>query len=172
MSSPLRTALIVVVVLAAIVGSFGFWWMMHTPVPEPVAPDRFAARENPVDGKRPSGRFMFNVTLHTPEEIQGMLQRAEELAARGQPVRPETGIALVLHGPEIRLFTKQSYEANRALIELARRLDREGIIEIKMCRTAMRDLRVNESDVPDFIGFVPYAPDEIKRLEGEGYVYL
>ena len=148
------------------------WMSLRQADETTIVVNRFAAKENPIEKSPASGRYMFNVTLHTPEEIQGMLQRADELAAKEQPVRPETGIALVLHGPEIQLFTKQNYEANRSLIELARRLDRAGIIEIKMCRTAMRNLQVKESDVPDFIGFVPYAPDEIKRLEAEGYVYL
>ena len=115
---------------------------------------------------------MFNISLHTAEEISGMLQRAEELAAQAPALRPQTGIALVLHGPEIRLFTKDSYRSNKALIDLARRLDSDGIVEIKMCQTAMRSLGVKEEDVADFVSFVPYAPDEIERLQAEGYVYL
>jgi uncharacterized protein len=117
-------------------------------------------------------RYMFNVSLHTAEELRRMLARAEELAARGPASQSETGIALVLHGPEINLFTKQNYASNKMLVDLAERLDRNGVIEITMCQTAMRALGVTETDVPPFISFVPYAPEEIKRLQADGYVYL
>jgi len=172
MPSPIRTSLSLVIAAAAVMGLVGLWWVFNSPDPEPAVTSQSATRESPVHGTRPTGRYMFNVTLHTPQEIYGMLHRAEELAAQGKTVQSDTGIALVLHGPEIQLFTKKNYEANRSLIELARRLDHEGIIEIKMCRTAMRDLDVKESDVFSFVSFVPYAPDEIKRLEADGYVYL
>jgi len=169
----MRIVLQTAVITAAVVASFFVVWsFLQQPAAVPTETDRFAARESPVDSKKGPSRYMFNVTLHTPEEIGGMLRRAEELAGRELPVRPDAGIALVLHGPEIKLFTKQGYAANKALVDLARRLDGKGVIEIKMCQTAMRNLGVKAEDVPDFISFVPYAPDEIKRLEAEGYVYL
>ncbi len=172
MRSTIRIAIITATASAVLVALYTVWSSIRQPPPAAVVSNGFAARENPIDQKQPSGRYMFNVTLHTLDEIAGMLRRADELAAREPAVQPETGIALVLHGPEIKLFTKASYSTNKTLVDLAKRLDENGVIEVKMCQTAMRDLGVKEEDVPGFISFVPYAPDEIKRLEAEGYVYL
>ncbi|OGI52816.1 MAG: hypothetical protein A2809_02035 [Candidatus Muproteobacteria bacterium RIFCSPHIGHO2_01_FULL_61_200] len=83
-----------------------------------------------------------------------------------------TGIALVLHGPEIEIFAKRNYSRFQRTVDQAARLDAEHIIEIKMCRTEMRNRGIKEEDVPAFIEFVPYGPDEEERLRREGYVYL
>lgn len=118
------------------------------------------------------GRYLFSVTLHTPEEIAGLLTRAEELAKTRRPDSRHTGIALVLHGPEIEIFAKKNYARFRETVDQAARLDAGRIIEVKMCRTEMQHLGIREEDVPDFIELVPYGPDEEMRLHRSGYVYL
>ena len=118
------------------------------------------------------GRYLFNVTLHTPEELAGLLTRAEELAKTTRADSRHTGIALVLHGPEIEIFAKKNYSRFRKTVDLAARLDAGRIIEVKMCRTEMKHLGIREEDIPDFIELVPYGPDEEERLRRNGYVYL
>lgn len=118
------------------------------------------------------GRYLFNVTLHTPEEIAGMLARAEELAKTMRADSRRTGIALVLHGPEIEIFTKKNYSQFQKTVDQAARLDTTRIIEVKMCRTAMKNLGIREEDIPAFIEVVPYGPDEEARLRNNGYIYL
>ncbi len=118
------------------------------------------------------GRYLFNITLHTPEEIQAMLRRAEQLSKRTPALDFHTGIALVLHGPEMEIFAKKNYERYKTIVDLARRLDQDGVIKVKMCQAGMQARGIKEQDVPAFIELVPYGPDEIKRLEREGYVYL
>jgi hypothetical protein len=119
------------------------------------------------------GRYLFSVTLHTPEEIAGLLARAEELA---KTMRPDdsrhTGIALVLHGPEIEIFAKRNYARFRETVDRAARLDAGRIVEMKICRTEMKRLGIGEEEIPDFIELVPYGPDEETRLRRSGYVYL
>jgi hypothetical protein len=118
------------------------------------------------------GRYLFSVTLHTPEEIAGLLTRAEELAKTRRADSRHTGIALVLHGPEIEIFAKKNYARFRETVDRAARLDAGRIIEVKMCRTEMKRLGVGEEDIPAFIELVPYGPDEETRLRRKGYVYL
>lgn len=118
------------------------------------------------------GRYLFNVTLHTPEEIAGLLARAEELAKTWRADSRHAGIALVLHGPEIEIFAKKNYQRFRKTVDQAARLDATRIIEVKMCRTEMKHLGIREEDIPDFIELVPYGPDEEMRLRRNGYVYL
>lgn len=118
------------------------------------------------------GRYLFNVSLHTPEEIAGLLTRAEELARTRRADSRRTGIALVLHGPEIEIFAKKNYPRFQKMVDQAARLDAGHIIEVKMCRTEMKHLGILEEDVPAFIELVPYGPDEEERLRRSGYVYL
>ena len=118
------------------------------------------------------GRYLFNVSLHTPEEIAGLLTRAEELVRTRRADIRRTGIALVLHGPEIEIFAKKNYPRFQKMVDQAARLDAGRIIEVKMCRTEMKHLGIREEDVPAFIELVPYGPDEEARLRRGGYVYL
>ena len=73
----------------------------------------------------------------------------------------------MLHGDELRLFQKDNYTANRSIVERARLLDREEVIDIKACQTKMRFLDIDQSELPSFIELVPFAPAEIERLEKE-----
>ena len=118
------------------------------------------------------GRYLFNVTLHTPAEIAGLLARAEQLAQTMRTDDARTGIALVLHGPEIEMFAKQNYPRFQKTVDQAARLDAAHVIEVKMCLTEMRRLGLQKEDIPEFIELVPYGPDEEERLRRNGYVYL
>ncbi len=120
----------------------------------------------------PEARYLFQVTLHTPAEIEKLLVRAEQLAATQRSADRRTGIALVLHGPEVELFARRNYVKYRELVDRAAKLDADGVIEVKMCQTEMRSRGIREQDVPGFIELVPYGPDEEKRLLRRGYIYL
>lgn len=39
-----------------------------------------------------------------------------------------------------------------------------------MCDASAANLGLEESEVPPFIEFVPYGPDEIERLKSAGFV--
>jgi len=119
-----------------------------------------------------TGRYLFQVVLHTPAEIEKLLARAEQLAATQRPSDRRAGIALVLHGPEVELFARRNYAKYRQLVDRAAKLDADGVIEVKMCQTEMRSRGIREQDVPGFIELVPYGPDEEERLKRRGYVYL
>lgn len=132
--------------------------------PTPDSPATSLSTEN--------GRFLFNVSLHTPEEIAGMLTRAEELSKTMRADSLGTGIALVLHGPEIEIFARKNYSRFRMTVDRAARLDAEHIIDVKICKTEMKNRGIREGDLPAFIEVVPYGPDEETRLRRNGYVYL
>ena len=135
------------------------------------------ADNGPVPSVRPKpnkdGKYLFSVTLHTKNEINSMLTRAETLSKKLTfRNKNHAGIALVLHGPEIELFTKKNYSKNQQLIDKAARLDSSSVIEIKICRTAMDEMNIEENELPAFVEIVPFGPDEEDRLIREGYSYL
>lgn len=119
-----------------------------------------------------TGQYMFDVSDHSQKELVALLQRADEIAGVDSPGADELDIALILHGPDIGWFAKQNYQENKELVDLAARLDALEIIDLKICQQAMQQYGYLEDDIPAFIDRVPYAPDEIQRLEGSGYFNL
>ena len=110
--------------------------------------------------------YVFSVTVNTPQQLDVVLNRAEDLRALFKP-EDHGRIAIVLHGVELQMFQKRNYSNNQSMVERARLLDEGNIIDIKACQTKMRELNIEQSELPSFIEQVPFAPAEIERLERE-----
>lgn len=115
------------------------------------------------DGKTPPG-YVFSVTVSSQQQLDVVLNRAEDLRELFNPDE-HSKIAIVLHGEELQLFQKDNYSTNQSVVERARLLDQDNIIDIKACQTMMRVLDIEQSELPSFIEQVPYAPAEIERLQ-------
>jgi hypothetical protein len=106
-----------------------------------------------------------DVSLHRLDEITALLNRLADM-----PRNPDTPpVALVLHGDEIQFFTREHYDEYRDLVELAGRLDASQAIEVKVCRTKMRMMGIQEDDLPSFVETVPFGPGEVLWLDYQGY---
>lgn len=110
--------------------------------------------------------YVFGVTVSSVQELDVILNRADSLRKLFDPAQ-HGRIAIVLHGDELQLFQKDNYAANQSIVERARLLDEEMVIDIKACQTKMRFLDIEQSELPGFIEQVPFAPVEIERLEKE-----
>ena len=110
------------------------------------------------------GRFMFSVSLHKEQEIDSLLTRADELSKVMRTNGNESRIALILHGPEIKFFTKQNYGNHRQIVDRAAKLNNEKIIEIKICKSKMKEYGIKDAQIPSFVEIIPYAPDEERGL--------
>jgi len=117
-------------------------------------------------------RFMVDLSLHNASEIEAFLRHAEKLSSRLEGNSGYPGIALVLHGPEVEYFARKNYDKYKNIVDLAARLDAGNVIDVKVCQTMMKFLHVEKDEMPEFIEQVPYGPNEMKRLEIEGYTYL
>ena len=110
--------------------------------------------------------YVFSVTVTSAQQLEVVLDRAEDLRELFDPA--EHGrIAIVLHGDELHLFQEQNYSSNQSVVERARLLDQDNIIDIKACQTMMRTLEIEQNELPSFIEQVPFAPAEIERLQRE-----
>jgi len=118
------------------------------------------------------GKFMFSVTLHKREEIDSLLTRADSLSKTMRIKGNKSAIALILHGPEIELFTRKNYKKNHDIVDKAQRLNDESVIHVKVCKTKMKELGIRDDELPSFMEIIPYAPEEEKKLLDQGYVYL
>jgi uncharacterized protein len=117
-------------------------------------------------------QYLFDVSDHTPEELEALLIRAEEIREMHAEGYDDLNIVLILHGPDINIFRQENYNQHKPLVDLAAKLDAFEIIDMKICETSMSSMGVERSEVPAFIESVPYAPDEIRRLGKEGYIRL
>ena len=124
------------------------------------------------DGLLKGRRYAYDIVLHTPEQIREVLQHAEQLSAAPRPGNEKASIAMILHGPEIDIFSIENYPKYKDIVDLAAKLDAYNVIEVKMCQTMMRMRGLKNNNVPSFIELVPYGPDEVEKLRQNGYVVL
>ena len=117
-------------------------------------------------------RYLFDVTQNTKEELKELLARIDEIMEASPEMFDELEIVMVLHGPDINLFTENNYTMNKELVDLAEKLDAFKVVDMKVCETTMDSLGVNNTELPSFIETVPYALDTINDLREQGYVNL
>ncbi len=119
-----------------------------------------------------NNQYMFDISGHSREELMALLKRADEVAAVSAPETDNLGITLILDGPNIGWFAKQDYENNKELVDLAARLDALKVIDLKVSQQTVRHYGYSESEIPDFIDRVSFAPEEMRRLENSEYFKL
>lgn len=121
-----------------------------------------------VQGLQPGSKIQAVVKLHTAEELQSLLTRAEELSRRVE-YRNNEPVRLVLSGDEIAIFVRSSYRGNKALVDLAARLDAFNVVELKVCQNWMDRNKVEATDLPAFLDPVTNGAEEVTRMQLEGY---
>lgn len=114
---------------------------------------------------------VFDINVHTREELELVLRRMEGLSQGAAEDRPER-ITLVLHGPEVAFFATRNYAEYRDLVDLAAKLSAFELVDIKMCKAQMQTLGIEAAEIPPFIELVPFGPAEVDRLRMETYVVM
>lgn len=119
-------------------------------------------------------KLQANIALHTLEELKQLLVQAEMIANDEASSEYDTDdpISVVLHGEEIKAFVRSNYRNNKALVDLAARLDAFNVIEVKVCKRWMGANGIMESQLPPFIEPVPFGLGERERLQKAGYAYF
>jgi len=144
-------------------------------VSSPVGKETVIAQKEIPDITKPeieNKSYLFDITDHSIEELEALLVRAEEVSQTHPADFEDLEIVMIIHGPDIDLFTSQNYAENKQLIDLAARLDAYDVIDMKVCEKTMSLRGVNRQDIPSFIEPVPYAPTEIKQRLQDGYINL
>lgn len=119
-------------------------------------------------------RYVVDIELQTIEDLQQLLERAEQLLIAGQvPAADEAAVIFVLHGPVLRSLIRENYLDNKRTVDLAASLSALGMIDIKACRTWMGSNNVAESELQPFVETVSYGTGEVQRLVRErNYLYF
>jgi intracellular sulfur oxidation DsrE/DsrF family protein len=113
-------------------------------------------------------RAYLEVTPESRDDLVALLDALEQ-KLESEGAHTDAPVVIVLHGDEAFAFTRQGYLDNRPLADRAALLDAYNLIEVRMCETWMNENGLSRSDILPFIDPVPYAPEEIRRLQAEGY---
>lgn len=116
--------------------------------------------------------YLFNIQSHSPEEIKMLLERAEYLSSQAESDDENIKIAMVMHGPDMDIFDKKNYQKHMEIVDLAARLEASGVIDFKVCKTVATIRGIPDGSFPSFIEMVPFAPDELDKLEQQGFIEL
>ena len=117
---------------------------------------------------RSDPRTYLEVSPQGRDDLVALMSTLEGHLERGLPMTDP--VVVILHGSEARSFTSAGYNSNRMLVDQAARLSAYRLIDVRMCETWMQANEVAPDDLPAFVKTVRFAPEEIERLESEGYV--
>lgn len=117
-------------------------------------------------------KLQADIALHTLAELRQLLEQAEKIANGESQYNIDEPIAVVLHGEEIKAFIRSNYRSNKALVDLAARLDAFNVIDVKVCKRWMGANGIMVNQLPPFVEAVPFGVAERNRLEKVGYAYF
>ena len=115
--------------------------------------------------------YLARLDEKTPQGLKKALDRAEMLFWDGRLDGIVPPASFVLHGPEVAVFFKENYSANKELMDLAARLTAFGVVNIKVCETQAGVLGRDKSNLLPFVGTVSFGPaEELRLIQQEGYL--
>jgi intracellular sulfur oxidation DsrE/DsrF family protein len=129
---------------------------------EPIVPHSVETQSNRVA----------DISVHTPEELEILFERVEQLLDRPRTGNETPLVNLVLHGPEVEFFAIKNYDKYKAIVDHAAKLAALGAVDISICQTQMRSLGIATDEVPSFLRQVPFGPGEVESLIEKGFVYM
>jgi len=128
--------------------------------------------QSPVAPEVANPHYLALIKTNSPSEVEMLFQRASMLADDVDNLNAYEPIVFVLHGDEAHAFRNRNMEQYKELLDLAERLERKHVIDIRVCESWMRMNNVDRSELPDFVDTVPLGPAEKERLRREGYIYF
>lgn len=126
------------------------------------------ADETPPANPLLQSKVYLQISPRGSEDLAELFTTLEESVAAGETQTDP--VVIVLHGPEALPFLRSNYLANRELVDRAARLLAFDRIEMRMCETWMRNNGIRPEELLPFVETVPFAPEEVERLERDGYL--
>lgn len=120
----------------------------------------------------PSG-YLATVSPNQPSEVNAILHRAEDYFEENGMLSPLPPVVMVLHGPEIDMFSRVNYNYYHSAMDLAAKLTALDVIRVRVCETQMAEQGLDRGDLLPFVETVPFGPEEEARLRSEeDFVYF
>lgn len=104
------------------------------------------------------------------DDLAALFDTLEDSVAAGEQ-QPDP-VVILLHGPEARSFLRSEYLANQSLVDRAAKLKAFDRVDFRMCETWMRTNGIGRDELLPFVDTVPLAPEEVEKLEQDGYLPL
>ena len=102
------------------------------------------------------------------EAVVDLLTRVSQYVENGDLF--DDPIVIMLHGAEARVFTRSNYDQYSSVVNLARQLDVQGVIEVQICEIWLSVNGISAEEIPDFIDPVPYGAAVIEEMIESGSV--
>lgn len=127
--------------------------------------------------KKPSSKslgLLADIRIHSAEELLEVLMQVDNLFAQGEiQAGVDQPIVFLLHGNEAKTLFKSAYSQHKKVVDLAARLSAFAVVDIKVCETWMGGSGLDKNNLQPFVGTVPYAVAEERRLlKEQGYTYF
>ncbi|UTW44839.1 acyl-CoA transferase [bacterium SCSIO 12696] len=117
--------------------------------------------------------YLARLELNKPEEVEATLQRVEEIYLSGQLNAEQPPVTFIIHGPEALVFLEENYEMYQGIVDLAKKLTEEKVVDIRICRNRLRIEGAKKKPLQSFVGTVRFGPREERRLRrAEDYEYF
>ena len=118
-------------------------------------------------------KLLADLRIHSAEELERVLLRVDELASDPQRDQDAAPVVFLLHGEEARTLYRDNYHAHRAVVDLAAKLSAFELVDIRVCEVWADNKGLDNQLLQPFVGTVPFAPREKKRLvKEEGFQYF
>lgn len=118
-------------------------------------------------------KVVYDVSVSTPEAFDTILDRLSGLSVEYGADPFDASIIAVLHGPEMSFFDIREFDKHEELVRRAQSLTVGGVIELRMCQRAARNMGIEPEHVHGFIQLVTMGDAEIVRLQQEeDYAYM
>ncbi|MBV1905854.1 MAG: hypothetical protein KUG75_07235 [Pseudomonadales bacterium] len=130
------------------------------------------AEDNPARQDEPSENTSISryaeIAPQSEEDVVELLDRISEYAQTERLF--DDPIVVMLHGAEARVFTRRNYSSYRSVVDLAKRLDAEGVIDVQICEVWMSKNGMEAKEMADFIKPVPYGVGIIEDMVEAGSI--
>lgn len=118
-------------------------------------------------------RLLADLRVHSPEELEGLLKRVDQMFAAGNIQTQDNPVVFLLHGEEARTLYKSNYAQHKRVVDLAAKLSAFDVIDVRVCEAWADNRGLDSAGLQPFVDTVKYAPAEKKRLvKKEGYTYF
>lgn len=116
--------------------------------------------------------YLARIDHDSPEDVAKALERVEMLYEQGKLEGIEAP-SLILHGPEVEVFFKDTYDRYKGIVDLAQKLSDLDLVDVRVCETQTGVMGREASGLYPFVKTVPFGPREVNRLlEQQNYVYF
>lgn len=116
-------------------------------------------------------KAVFDWTLNSPEEaniainfISNFIRAYDEFNPMG-----EYSLAIVSHGPELKIFVKKHYEKYKNTVDRLNSMTKSYNLKIYICKSAAKVMGFKEDDFLPFVILVPSGVVQLAKLQEEGY---